>query len=282
MTIEVARSIPEIRNIVAKAKQDGQTVGLVPTMGGLHAGHLSLIERAGSLCDHVVVSVFVNPTQFNRIEDFENYPGNEAEDLKVLSGTCTNSVFAPSATEVYPEGFATSVTVSTGDKILCDAHRPGHFDGVATVVTKLFLQTGADIACFGEKDYQQLFIVKRLVADLNIPIRIEPVPTVRETDGLALSSRNARLTPEERLLAPRLHRALEQVADAVRGGEAASLAIAKAQTWLESDNRFDVEYLEMRSGKTLEILERHDEQDESRVFIAANLGKVRLIDNIGV
>lgn len=282
MTIEVARSIPEIRNIVAKAKQDGQTVGLVPTMGGLHAGHLSLIERAGSLCDHVVVSVFVNPTQFNRKEDFENYPGNEAEDLKVLSGTCTNSVFAPSATEVYPEGFATSVTVSTGDKILCDAHRPGHFDGVATVVTKLFLQTGADIACFGEKDYQQLFIVKRLVADLNIPIRIEPVPTVRETDGLALSSRNARLTPEERLLAPRLHRALEQVADAVRGGEAASHAIARAQTWLESDNRFDVEYLEMRSGKTLETLERHDEQDEPRVFIAANLGKVRLIDNIGV
>lgn len=282
MTIEVARSIPEIRNIVAKAKQDGRTVGLVPTMGGLHAGHLSLIERAGSLCDHVVVSVFVNPTQFNRKEDFENYPGNEAEDLKVLSGTCTNSVFAPSATEVYPEGFATSVTVSTGDKILCDAHRPGHFDGVATVVTKLFLQTGADIACFGEKDYQQLFIVKRLVADLNIPIRIEPVPTVRETDGLALSSRNARLTPEERLLATRLHRALEQVADAVRGGEAASLAIAKAQTWLESDNRFDVEYLEMRSGKTLEILERPDEQDEPRVFIAANLGKVRLIDNIAV
>ncbi len=282
MTIEVARSIPEIRNIVAKAKQDGQTVGLVPTMGGLHAGHLSLIERAGSLCDHVVVSVFVNPTQFNRKEDFENYPGNEAEDLKVLSGTCTNSVFAPSATEVYPEDFATSVTVSTGDKILCDAHRPGHFDGVATVVTKLFLQTGADIACFGEKDYQQLFIVKRLVADLNIPIRIEPVPTVRETDGLALSSRNARLTPEERLLAPRLHRALEQVADAVRGGEAASHAIARAQTWLESDNRFDVEYLEMRSGKTLETLERHDEQDEPRVFIAANLGKVRLIDNIGV
>lgn len=280
MPPRIFRTISEIRQIVASAKQENKKVGLVPTMGGLHAGHLACVNKAVNLCDHVIVSIFVNPTQFNKREDLESYPGNEQEDIDALSRTGVQSIFAPSIEEMYPEGFATSIKVTAANNILCDAHRPGHFEGMATVVAKLFLQTGADLACFGEKDFQQLFIVRKLVNDLNIPIEIEPVATVREKDGLALSSRNRRLTKEERQVAPKLNETMRMLADKIKAGAKSSDIIPNAIKVLETENGFGVEYLEMRSSDTLALLDTYNEG--ARLFAAANLGSVRLIDNITV
>ncbi len=280
MTIEVVRTISDIRKSVEAARTQGKQTCVVPTMGGLHDGHLSLVKKASEVADFVVVTLFVNPTQFNNPDDFENYPGDEAADLAALSQTKTNMVFAPSPAEMYPQGFSTSVTVEAAGNILCDAHRPGHFDGVATIVTKLFLQTGTDFACFGEKDFQQLFIIQRLVEDLNIPIKIVPVETVRETDGLALSSRNARLTKTERDIAPKLNQEMRTTTEAVRQGTAPAIACEEAKERLQASDDFKVEYLELRSEKTLELVETLDQP--ARLFAAAWLGDVRLIDNIAV
>jgi len=280
MAIQVVRTIREIRENVEAAKRAGKTTCVVPTMGGLHAGHLSLIKKAEEVSDYIVVTLFVNPTQFNNPDDFENYPGDEAADLQALSQSAANIVFAPSATEMYPDGFSTSVNVDAAGGILCDAHRPGHFDGVATIVAKLFLQTGTDYACFGEKDFQQLFIIGRMVRDLNIPIEIIPVETVREEDGLALSSRNARLNDKERKLAPILNQHMRKVADAVQSGMSATSACSDAIESLQTSSNFKVEYLEMRSTDTLQLVD--DAKHPSRLFAAAWLGDVRLIDNIAV
>lgn len=280
MTIHVVRTISEIRDHVSAAKQEGKTTCVVPTMGGLHAGHLSLVKKAEQIADYVVVTLFVNPTQFNNPDDFENYPGNEAADLDALSKTATDIVFAPSPSEMYPKGFATAVKVDAAGEILCDAHRPGHFDGVATIVTKLFLQTATDFACFGEKDYQQLFIIRRLVEDLNIPIEIIPVETVREEDGLALSSRNARLSKAERALAPKLNQAMRMAAEAIKNGAKTSKACQTAIDELQTGSHFKVEYLEVRSADTLELVDVPS--GPARLFAAAWLGDVRLIDNIAV
>jgi len=280
MAIQVVRTIREIRENVEAAKRAGKKTCVVPTMGGLHAGHLSLIKKAEEVSDYIVVTLFVNPTQFNNPDDFENYPGDEAADLQALSQSAANIVFAPSATEMYPDGFSTSVNVDAAGGILCDAHRPGHFDGVATIVAKLFLQTGTDYACFGEKDFQQLFIIGRMVRDLNIPIEIIPVETVREEDGLALSSRNARLNDKERKLAPILNQHMRKVADAVQSGMSATSACSDAIESLQTSSNFKVEYLEMRSTDTLQLVD--DAKHPSRLFAAAWLGDVRLIDNIAV
>lgn len=280
MTLEIVRSIEDIRQRVQEAKAKGKKTCLVPTMGGLHEGHLSLVKKAAEVADLVVVSIFVNPTQFNNPDDFENYPGNEKDDLDALSETATDLVFAPSASEMYPDGFATKVIVTAAENILCDAHRPGHFDGVATIVAKLFLQCPAHYACFGEKDFQQLFIIRQLVRDLNIPIEIVPVETVRETDELALSSRNKRLTKEERKIAPILNQQMQLAAEKIRDGEAITSACNLAIKELNKAGQFKCEYFEIRSADNLQILEEY--KKPARMFVAAWLGDVRLIDNIEV
>ncbi len=281
MKTRVLRTIQDVRSAVADAREKGKSIALVPTMGGLHAGHMSLVDRAKEIADLVIVSIFVNPTQFNKPEDFENYPGDEATDLAELEKSGTDIAFIPSTEEMYPPGFGTRVDISAAQNVLCDAHRPGHFDGVATIVTKLLLQTMPDYACFGEKDFQQLFIIRQLVRDLDIPTNIVPVPTVREKDGLALSSRNKRLTAEERKIAPRLNRAMRQVAEDIKNGVNATEACARASEGLEETGHFRVEYLEMRSAKTLELLEEYE--TSARLFAGAWLGPdVRLIDNIEI
>lgn len=280
MKTRILRTIQEVRASVADARSDGKTIALVPTMGGLHAGHISLVERARKTADLVVVSIFVNPTQFNNPEDFENYPGDEKEDLAQLEKANADIAFIPTPADMYPPGFATRVDVSVAENLLCDAHRPGHFDGVATVVTKLLLQTMPDYACFGEKDYQQLFIIKRLVRDLDIPTAIVPVETVREEDGLALSSRNKRLSAKDRANAPKLNQAMRAASAMIVAGKSPALACEEAASELQKDDQFKVEYFELRSADTLELLEKHEKG--ARLFAAAWLGDVRLIDNIAV
>ncbi len=280
MTFEIVRSVEAVRKASRDAKTSGIRVALVPTMGGLHEGHLSLVEKAGKIADLVIVSLFVNPTQFNNPKDLETYPGNNKDDLEALQKTRADIVFIPTAEEMYPDRFSTSINVEAGGDILCDAHRPGHFCGVATVVAKLFLQTEPDFACFGEKDFQQLFIIRRLVRDLNMPVEIVPVETVREKDGLALSSRNARLKPNERKFAPQLNKHMRAAAKSILKGEKPAKACAGAIAELQKTGDFRVEYLEYRSGATLGLIDTH--QEDGRIFAAAWLGKVRLIDNIAL
>src|SRR5438094_6765515 len=212
--IAVARTVAALREAIAGWRARQERVGLVPTMGALHRGHLALVEAARRDCRRVVASLFVNPRQFGPREDFAAYPRSEAADLAKFSEAGVDLVFAPTVEEMYPAGFVTTVRVAGIGDELEGAHRPGHFDGVATVVSKLLLQCLPDIACFGEKDYQQLPVVRRMARDLDIPVRIEGVPTVREPDGLALSSRNIYLSPEERQVAPLLHRVRNDMAAA--------------------------------------------------------------------
>lgn len=280
MTLTVARTVADIRQHVSEMKSEGKTVALVPTMGGLHEGHLSLIAKCREVADYVVVSIFVNPKQFNNEDDFTNYPSNEDKDIESIRAHGADIAFIPSATEMYPDEFATNITVNAAIDILCDAHRPGHFGGVATVVSKLFLQVGANFACFGEKDYQQLFIVKRMVADLNIPIEIIPAPTVREDDGLAMSSRNARLTSENREIAPQLHVAMQKARTSMHEGVSIEDACQTAWKTLESQTPFKIEYLEVRCGESMSLVNELGSQ--CRIFTAAWLGDVRLIDNIQI
>ena len=280
MALEIVRSVEAVRNASRKARQTGKRIALVPTMGGLHEGHLSLIELAQRNADLVIVSLFVNPTQFNNPQELETYPGNDKEDLAALGNTNADLVFMPSAAEMYPDGFSTSITVEAAKGILCDAHRPGHFSGVATVVAKLFLQTEPDMACFGEKDYQQLFIIKRLVKDLNLPVKIIAGETIRESDGLALSSRNLRLKMNERKRAPFLNQCMREAANAIRSGDLPKEACDNAVSDLQSTGEFRVEYFEYRSAETLKLCDKAVE--DGRLFAAAWLGNVRLIDNIAV
>lgn len=280
MNLEIIRSVEGIRKRVAELKRNDKTVALVPTMGGLHEGHLSLVKKAKEVADIVVVSIFINPKQFNNPDDLKTYPSDEEADLKNIDLQGANIAFIPSLHEMYPEDFATDVKVTAGINILCDAHRPGHFGGVATVVTKLFLQVGADFACFGEKDYQQLFIISRLVEDLNIPIKIIPTTTVREKDGLAMSSRNARLNDDDRRLAHKLHQAMQEVKTKTRNDITIKAACDAAWEALEADGKFKIEYFEVRCGKKMVLMETLS--DDCRLFAAAWLGGVRLIDNIKI
>ena len=207
----LVRTIQDLRKRLAAWRKAGESVALVPTMGALHEGHLSLVTLAKSKTDRVVVSIFVNPIQFGPREDFGTYPRDKAGDLKKLGDAGVDLVFAPEAAEMYPEGFKTLIKIGDLTEGLCGAARPNHFDGVATVVAKLLMQCGPDIAIFGEKDYQQLLVVKQLVRDLNIPVEIVGAPIVREADGLALSSRNVYLSPEQRKIAPLLHQTISGV-----------------------------------------------------------------------
>jgi pantoate--beta-alanine ligase len=250
-------------------------------MGALHDGHLALVRAARKGCDRVVVTIFVNPKQFAANEDLGSYPRREAADLGMLRAAEVDLAFVPSADEIYPPEFATLVQVSGLTEGLCGAHRAGHFDGVATVVTKLLLQSLPDAAYFGEKDYQQLMVVRRLARDLDIPVRIEGVATWREPDGLALSSRNVYLLPEERRIAPTLARVLRRVAAAVaQTPDAVARELAQGAADLR-DAGLAVEYLEIRDAETLAPITRAITAP-ARVFAAVHLGRTRLIDNMPV
>jgi pantoate--beta-alanine ligase len=275
------RRILELRAEVAAWRREGGRVGVVPTMGALHAGHMALVEAARADCDHVIATIFVNPKQFNRSDDLASYPRDEAGDATKLSAAGVDILFAPPPEEVYPAGFETKVSVPGLSDCLCGRSRPGHMDGVATVVTKLFLMTAADRAYFGEKDYQQLLIVKRLARDLDIPVEVVPVATVRDLDGLALSSRNALLNTEQRARAPSIYRTLRAVAERLqtdRGPAAPTLDWGRSELQRAGIERLD--YLELRCRDSLEELAAPDRP--ARLFVAGWIAEVRLIDNVAV
>ncbi len=275
------RDLAALRARVRDWKEAGESVGVVPTMGALHPGHVSLVGAAKAACDRVIVTLFVNPKQFNNPEDLAKYPRTEDQDAVLLQPHGVDVLFAPDPATVYPPGFATRVTVAGLQDVLCGAHRPGHFDGVATVVSKLLLMTGADHAFFGEKDWQQLQIIRRMVSDLNIPVRITGCPTLRERDGLAMSSRNMRLSQSDRLAAPALNQAMEKAAAAIRKGTPGQTALAEATAAILKAGFAQVEYLERRGAEDLMPLAPGDDRP-SRLFAAAWLGGVRLIDNVPV
>jgi pantoate--beta-alanine ligase len=276
----VARSVAALRQVVGEWRRAGLRVGLVPTMGAIHAGHLALVGAARGQGDRVVASLFVNPKQFGPAEDFAAYPRDEAADRAAFAEGGVDLVFAPTVEEMYPDGFATTVQVGGPSGGMDGAHRPGHFDGVATVVGKLLLQCLPDAAYFGEKDYQQLTVVRRMARDLDIPVRIEGVPTVRETDGLALSSRNVYLSAAERQTAPLLYRVLCDVAAAVRRApDAPADALARGLAALRAAG-FVPDYLELRDAESLAPMPRL--KGPARLLAAARLGRTRLIDNVPV
>lgn len=281
MTLDTVRRVRDLRERVGAWRRQGLRVGLVPTMGALHAGHLSLVERALQLSDRVVATIFVNPRQFGPAEDLAAYPRQEAADAALLDAAGAHLLFAPPVDEVYPEGFATTVTVTGVSEGLCGAARPGHFAGVATVVTKLLLQALPDIAMFGEKDWQQLQVIRRLVRDLDIPVVVEGAPTLREPDGLAMSSRNAYLGPDERARAPRLYQILSQVAAELAQGAAVAERTAWAVAELERAGFAPVDYVEARDADTLAPVGERVTRP-ARLLAAARLGRARLIDNVAV
>ena len=272
------RTVADLRKHIALWRKGEVRVGLVPTMGALHQGHMALVEAARAECDRIVASIFVNPKQFAPTEDLGSYPRREAADLEMLRSAEVDLVFFPAVDEMYPPDFATLVRVSGLTEGLCGAHRSGHFDGVTTVVTKLLIQALPDIAYFGEKDYQQLTVVRRLARDLDIPVRIAGVPTVREPDGLALSSRNVYLSAEERRIAPNLARVLRSIAAVLaQDPNAVAQEIAHGSAALQQAG-FAVEYLEIREAESLAVTS--EVTASSRVFAAVRLGTTRLIDNM--
>ncbi len=286
--LAILRGAEAVRGQVMVWRGAGQTVGLVPTMGALHAGHLALVARARAECDRVVATLFVNPKQFDDADDLDSYPVDEADDAAGFAAAGVDLLFAPPVSEMYPDGFATAVSVAGLTDCLCGAARPGHFDGVSTVVAKLFNQAPADCAYFGEKDYQQLLVVRRMARDLDLAIRIVAVPTVREADGLALSSRNRGLTPAQRTIAPRLHETLSALAATLAGGPGAAPGAAPAAAPELARGRDDlaragferIDYLDLRDGETLAARDRA--APGARLFAAAWLGDIRLIDNIAL
>ena len=279
---DVVATVAAVRERVGAARAEGKSVGLFPTMGALHEGHLSLIAKARAECGFVVVSVFVNPTQFAPGTDFEKYPRDLDGDAEKAGEAGADLIFAPSVEEMYPPGDSTFVEV-TGPLVecLCGPHRPGHFRGVTTVCARLFNIVGADRAYFGEKDYQQLLVIKQMVRDLKFPLEIVPVPTVREPDGLAMSSRNAYLSPDERKAAAVLSRALFAARDRFHSGERAAAAlIAAARDIIDSEPLITLQYLDLRDAETLEELHALDRP--ALLAVAAFVGQARLIDNVVV
>jgi pantoate--beta-alanine ligase len=278
----VVRTVAGLRAQVGAWRAEGHRIGLTPTLGALHEGHLSLVALARARADRVVASIFVNPTQFGPGEDFEAYPRDEARDAALLTEAGCDLLYAPMAGEMYAPGFSTTVTVAGVSEPMDGQARPGHFAGVATVVAKLLAQCAPDVAVFGEKDYQQLQVIRRMVADLDIAVEIVGAPTVRAPDGLALSSRNAYLTPSERPLAPRLHRALAEAADRLRAGAPVAETEARAAAALLAAGFSRVDYLEVREAASLARLGPGPIECEARILAAAVLGKTRLIDNLAV
>jgi pantoate--beta-alanine ligase len=281
--LPIARTPGALRVQVGAWRAAGERVGLVPTMGALHEGHLSLVRLARAKADRVVVSIFVNPTQFAVGEDFDAYPRDEATDAAALAQTgCCDLIYVPTPAQMYPDGFATRVRVEGLTDELEGARRPGHFDGVATVVTKLLTQCAPDVAAFGEKDYQQLMVIRRLARDLDLPVEILGAPIARATDGLALSSRNAYLTPSERPTAAALHRVLAAAAGQIRAGESVAGAEAGAIDTLLAAGFAEVDYIQARDAVDLSRLGPGPIQRPARLVAAATLGRVRLLDNLAI
>ncbi|MFZ9015352.1 MAG: pantoate--beta-alanine ligase [Alphaproteobacteria bacterium] len=278
--VDIVRTVEELRSRVISWRLEALSVGLIPTMGALHAGHLSLVEAALKKYDRVIATLFVNPRQFDRPEDLAKYPRTEDDDATKLASANAHLLYAPNVDEIYPSGYSTNISVSGVSSGLCGGDRPGHFDGVATVCTKLFLQSGADGAFFGEKDFQQLRVVQQFVRDLNIPILIHPCPTVREDDGLALSSRNKHLSDEMRTRAPVLHQRLRAAAEQLLNGVPVDIVMKESKDFILKSGFDRVDYFELRDAENLELLKQNSLN--SRLFVAAWLGKVRLIDNIAV
>ncbi len=278
--IETVKTIADLRRRLGKWRARGETIGLVPTMGALHEGHLSLVRVAKAKAGRTVATLFVNPAQFGPNEDFAKYPRDTDDDAQKLENEGCDLLFRPDAEEIYPPGHATKVTVEGLGDILEGEFRPGFFTGVATVVTKLLVQALPDFAVFGEKDYQQLLVIRRLTRDLDIPVAIEAVPTVRDDDGLALASRNAYLTKEEREIAPALFGTLSQVAENVGRGVDTKEQAAWGLDQLERAGFGKIDYFTVRDAETLEPAAGASRP--ARVLAAAWLGKARLIDNVAV
>jgi pantoate--beta-alanine ligase len=276
----ILRTVADIRAAARGWKAEGLTVGVVPTMGALHDGHLSLARRARAECDRVITTIFVNPLQFNNPADLAKYPRSEAADAALLATVPVDALFAPPVDQVYPDGFGSTVSVSGVSQPLEGAMRPGHFDGVATVVTKLFGMTLADRGYFGQKDWQQLQVVQKLTRDLNLPVTIVGCETIRDPDGLAMSSRNVRLTPEGRAKAPVLFAAITRAATEIRAGHADRMAIREAAETMRAAGFERVEYIELRDAETL--MPSDDPRRPRRMLAAAWIDGVRLIDNIPV
>jgi pantoate--beta-alanine ligase len=279
--LPTVRTVVDLRSAIASWRRSGETVALVPTMGALHTGHLSLLELAHARCQRIVVSLFINPTQFGPKEDYAAYPRDEAADAAKLAAAGADLLYAPAVSEMYPEGFATQVTVRRLTEHLCGPYRPGHFEGVATVVTKLLLQSLPDVAVFGEKDWQQLQVIRRLARDLDIPVAIAGAPTMREADGLAMSSRNAYLSPSERAIAASLNRGLRELAQAVARGEPCRAAEEHVLRVLLENGFTSVDYVTVADAETLQPIERIGKRP-ARAFAAAWLRRTRLIDNVAI
>jgi pantoate--beta-alanine ligase len=277
----IARDLATLRREVAALRRRAGSVALVPTMGALHPGHLSLIALARQAAGAVVASIFVNPLQFGPAEDLSRYPRDEAGDLAALRDAGCDLAWLPTPEAMYPPGSATTVEVAGLSDPWEGVQRPGHFRGVATVCAKLFLQTGADVAVFGEKDWQQLAVIRRMVRDLDLPIRILPGPTVREADGLAMSSRNRFLSPAERAAAALLPATLQELAAGLRSGAPAAPRIGAAEARLRQGGLLP-DYLALIEGETLQPLEAAPGDGSARLLVAARLGTVRLLDNLAV
>lgn len=278
--MQIIREVDALRRAVSALRRDRDTIALVPTMGALHAGHMALVQEAARLASRVVVSIFVNPTQFGANEDLSTYPRREAADAEMLEREGCAILWAPDAAAMYPAGHATSISVAGLSDRLDGAARPGHFVGVATVVAKLLNQVQPDIALFGEKDFQQLAVIRRLVADLDVPVRVVAVPTQRDADGLALSSRNVYLSAQERQAARALPRALVEAAQAIRSGADVAATLAAAREDLKRAGFDPIDYVALCDAETLQPLAVLD--CPGRLLAAARIGRTRLIDNLAV
>jgi pantoate--beta-alanine ligase len=278
--MQILREISDLAGLREDWRRAGDEVALVPTMGALHQGHLDLVTASRRVADRAIATIFVNPTQFNDPADLAAYPRTEESDLAKLEGSACDAVWIPSVEQIYPRGFTTTVRVAGVSERWEGAHRPGHFDGVATVVAKLFIAATPESAVFGEKDWQQLQVIKRMTADLGLPVRVLGYPTVRENDGLAMSSRNGRLSSEERERAAALPRALGQASAAIGGGEGVGRAVAEAKQMLVEAGFLKIDYLALVDAVTLEPLD--EPAGEMRLIAAATIGSTRLIDNMRV
>jgi pantoate--beta-alanine ligase len=278
--MQIIRDMSDLGSALREWRNAGETIGLVPTMGALHAGHLALVDRASEKADRVVVSIFVNPLQFGPSEDLDRYPRQEAEDSELLEQHGCDLLWMPTAEQLYPPGFSTTVSVSGVSERWDGAARPGHFAGVATVVAKLFTAVRPDLAFFGEKDFQQLAVIRRMTTDLGLGVTIHGVETVRDADGLALSSRNAYLSTDERARALALPQSLEEAREAILGGEPVEAALDDARSKLGKAGFSQIDYFALVDSATLEPLDAPS--GEMRLIAAAVIGTTRLIDNIRV